>query len=1256
MGATNLERGTPINDHIDVQGTINNYYLDPVSFDSQDTHLYFAVTPYSGDPDIYIGCQTCPTLDENGNMQDFKWSSKSSNDDIVVIPQESLCSEQRYCVSIYGHTATKFGLVSYVTDDEITLNGDITNAFSLIAATTSSTYARFKYSPPPSANFTVAVTPIVGDPDLYIKEGENAKPSKDVYDWKSKDFGFDVVEILPSDEHYKDNGIYHIAVYAFGSESIFSISVSTHDTPVLVGDGVPVAGVVEEDEYDYYTFSLLTDREHSLFIDLTTLGIASQGGDPDLYIALGRKPTKTDSDWESRGFGYDFVQISKSEAAKGQYYIGVHGFRKATYQLVVYTEGNNVVLTAGVPASAEVSRGEYSYFKFRHQDDEAGLLFRTFANRGKATTYVSEKITKPTKDEGKHDYASTALTDQDSLIYIRPEDNTEQWYWAGVYGEQSYNNFTITASTNQTVTLLEESETSYFNRVPQKAYRYFTFITDDLKKDLTILVSPIVGDADLYVSNTIERPSTSHYTWKSTSSGTDAVTISKDDPNWNNSGDTGRLYIAVYGWTESIFNIRVFLSEETQLLSESMVTPGTVDQDRYAYFKFEVAKGSKVAFYIDLKVRSENMDADLYVSTTSPKPTKEDHQWKSTNFGDDYLRVDDASAPDGIVYIGVLGVSADGASFTILYATEMLQLTSTEPLLDSVLSGKYRNYRIHVDRHVEAVSISVTLVDGVTELYLNTNNTGSPRLPTRRDNDLNDVHFPGNSLVVRKGEKNFITGEWVFSVYGTHESTYFISFMENVGALTQGTPRLGTASHAYNPLYYFFIDLNRDDDTVDDHYIYVDVLNSEVEVYASQEHHVPNEEHHDWQSKGPGDHFITLEKSKLEGGKMLYISVKASPRIIGGGNLRFVISVNKAGSPLFLTSDVPQEKVTRPGEMSYFRVLTPAFQQVDPMHKPNKTLEVTVESCTPFAAPNFYLSQNETKPSNNVNDKASTEGESHFVQFAAMGNVMAKSAYHIGVDGGKNGSTYAIFATAGVNQRPVPGNKGKLSGHYDKKKQTLTLELHDASSTTFPHYYTGYAVPYTTEEGDGSDLNFDTFCAVEVFGTDYGRFIVEGPHSKEADTKFKMQLNDLNEDEIYAINILVEGGFSGSSTTTGPGGEGLKAVYKKVWLVHGELKDNPIYHKSGYRFRVGWFLIGMSLGAFALYFVIGVIYKAVRGARGIDLIPNVDFWKDLPLMIRDGIVFTFTCGRGSLSGASRYEDLDRSASTNADQPAGYGSI
>eukprot|EP01101_Sappina_pedata_P012796 TRINITY_DN8_c0_g1_i1.p1 TRINITY_DN8_c0_g1~~TRINITY_DN8_c0_g1_i1.p1 ORF type:complete len:232 (-),score=83.54 TRINITY_DN8_c0_g1_i1:107-802(-) len=56
----------------------------------------------------------------------------------------------------------------------------------------------------------------------------------------------------------------------------------------------------------------------------------------------------------------------------------------------------------------------------------------------------------------------------------------------------------------------------------------------------------------------------------------------------------------------------------------------------------------------------------------------------------------------------------------------------------------------------------------------------------------------------------------------------------------------------------------------------------------------------------------------------------------------------------------------------------------------------------------------------------------------------------------------------------------------------------------------------------------------------------------------------------------------------------------------------------------GWILILIVVIVIILYLIIGSIYKwKVQGESGLMVIPNIEFWLDLPVMVKDGFVFAW---------------------------------
>lgn len=56
----------------------------------------------------------------------------------------------------------------------------------------------------------------------------------------------------------------------------------------------------------------------------------------------------------------------------------------------------------------------------------------------------------------------------------------------------------------------------------------------------------------------------------------------------------------------------------------------------------------------------------------------------------------------------------------------------------------------------------------------------------------------------------------------------------------------------------------------------------------------------------------------------------------------------------------------------------------------------------------------------------------------------------------------------------------------------------------------------------------------------------------------------------------------------------------------------------------GWMFVAFLFFGSIIYIVLGVLYNRFRhNATGIEAFPNIEFWKDLPSLVRDGIMFTW---------------------------------
>jgi len=87
----------------------------------------------------------------------------------------------------------------------------------------------------------------------------------------------------------------------------------------------------------------------------------------------------------------------------------------------------------------------------------------------------------------------------------------------------------------------------------------------------------------------------------------------------------------------------------------------------------------------------------------------------------------------------------------------------------------------------------------------------------------------------------------------------------------------------------------------------------------------------------------------------------------------------------------------------------------------------------------------------------------------------------------------------------------------------------------------------------------------------------------------------------------------------------------KCACLNGCSASNPTPKESG--LSTGSKLLIAFFTILVAYFVIGFVWNFCNGAQGLELVPNFEFWNELPKMIIDGIAFTTSCcGRKSSYG------------------------
>lgn len=1081
-------------------------------------------------------------------------------------------------------------------------------------------FTYFKFQLDDASNFTISVTPINGDPDVYVST-TNQKPNRNDFEWSAALFGFDGLSIHTTDQHYKPNGVYYIGVYGFFLDTYFAISINKKDTYTDLIEGIASSNYVEANGDRYFKFTL-KNPGHTLSFTVDPL-ISS--GDPDLYVTTNitsGPPSKTNHQWSAESFSGDAIVVPSARATT--YYIAVHGYRIETpFQLLVQTEYTSTQLNDGVDQLGVVGPGQYTYYKFAHGDSVSGLSITvTPTQQDSVEVYASTETTRP--DANKYQYLAGRSESGGRFFYFPPPTNTGTYYF-GVYSRTSAT-FTISAQTLQTATVLRDAEPNYENQVPSGLYRLFVFdYPPGQKKDLSISVLPWEGDVDLFVSATIERPKKDNYTWYSNGWREDTVVIPANDPNIQGKN---RVFISVYGasQTTGYFAILALISGGSVPLKDGVVLSGSVATDRYQYYSFEVTNAGSIN--INLELSSADDEADLYVSTHTEKPTKYDRDYASTEFGNDFLNI--PNAPAGVYHIGVYGQYASGDK--IPYTITVRQNHQSLPvnrfnMFEVAPQGSSYQFRTYVSPYSEGLMFATTLISGRTNMYISTN---SSILPTKDRNDFAATSWPGNSIFVPKNNPKFVSGgDWLVVVEALENSNYFISAssLPYFAYIREGVPRFGVAPSETPILYAFWLPYANATEQ-EDYYFSIRVLNGAVDVYMNQDYaNIPSEQHNILFSKGPNDRLMKLDKSLLKFGRTLYMALYGI-----GSSSHYEVSLNKASSPRYLALDQPQTQTTVPGQYTYFRSL-------NNVQNP-QALNIVVEACTTEPAPYVYVSSNadNKKPTKDKKDFASTRSKNTRVQ-TVQTSKSTKAEYYLSVlMNEKEATVYSIHASTDFGSRPLV-KKPVLSGGPMKSKQvrlTIPMAVPPPKFADRSFYYTVYLVELTKKNNKYLPFNFDTVCGIQYYGIEAGTAKVD-PTAKNV-----QYLVDIDPKKEYAVNVIVSDSF------------GLSTAYQPAYILKGSFTTtlNPSIRKIS----VGGVFILLGMIAIVAYLTIGAGYNAFKGERGVAIIPNHEFWMDLPSLLLDGVKFVISCGRVNTG----YSEFDRastgSTNTGASQDSGYGAI
>ena len=219
---------------------------------------------------------------------------------------------------------------------------------------------------------TLVLTPLSGDPDMYVSTSPNANGTNSF--WRAATMGVDVIQIFPTDPHACAPPCrYYIGITGYGGTALFTITGSTSSSaPSLLLNGRPQSAFVNQSFENLYYFDAAAN------VPSFTIHVVATYGDPDIYVRLdGAMPTVNYYQFVSLAYDQDSsLTISTSDPLfrnctantnGGNYcrvFIGIYGYSESAYTITAALSDATTLLQEGVPMSAAVNGSVYNYYKF----------------------------------------------------------------------------------------------------------------------------------------------------------------------------------------------------------------------------------------------------------------------------------------------------------------------------------------------------------------------------------------------------------------------------------------------------------------------------------------------------------------------------------------------------------------------------------------------------------------------------------------------------------------------------------------------------------------------------------------------------------------------------------------------------------------------------------------------------------------------------------------------------------------------------
>jgi len=780
-----LRNGVAVTEHVDT----DSWEQFTFTVDQDDVTLRVAITPSSGDPDIYISRNGEPSY------SNWEWESNAYGADAIEIVN---AARGVYYIGVYGWESSTYSIMAIMETGDECGSSRLVLGQPQNAALTQGDYHCYVVTLTESyADLSISVTRITGDPDVYVWSPAVDGDMTDYnYDYASVNYGTDVLTI-----YNPDLGDYRIRIYGY-TDTQYTITVTTESSSHMLTPGVPVSATLRAGEYDY--FEVLVD---SLAQDLTVT-VTSFIGDPDLYMShVEQRPTlanfvASQGDRQARSTSSDSITIPKSELVIGTYYIGVQGWTNSSFSIVAHFD-SPVFLSDGVATEGTVAHEAARFYTFallEHQNDCTVTLSPT---SGHAYLYVSAGRQPVLDDMASIDWSSNHPEGVQQIVIdaLDPKFCRDCVYYVMVFGmsDAQY----VLSMTTSAVTIRLQAGIPFMSWASDGTYKFFQFTNPLANGAVTITVTPFSGDPDIYMSTSTPSPTMDDYDWAAMAYGADSLTVDYTEDNFV----IGEFYIGVYGWMNTSFTITARLVDlsgvdptnglSTALFDGVPQTGLLTNPNDMHYYTFTLGATGNLS----VTVTPLYGDPDVYIvdDGTTPGP-QQTGGWVSMNWGRDSITVPRCGDGRTATCSYTIGVNAyTHTLYTILAGTSSAAslLQSGRPVQGFVDGDAWQYYRFECTRSDVPLVLSLSALSGDPDLFVSMTN---PR-PSYYDFDWTHENV-GSDVLTLTGDDVRI-GWYFIGVYGWTSSSFYLTATLGDIVLIPGRPYEDALSSGQIRYYYF---------------------------------------------------------------------------------------------------------------------------------------------------------------------------------------------------------------------------------------------------------------------------------------------------------------------------------------------------------------------------------------------------------------------------------------------------------------------